>query len=240
MLVFGKRLYGKVLRCGESHVATWFFHLWLVPLIPLGSVIVLRTEGAATQVLKTRLHLPSLGLAYLRAWSVFFLLHGLLNWAEERPSNGEYYGPVVTLLAAVGVIVGFFVLGRTRADTRARLETYGRVFGHPVDLALLGPEADGVATWLRQQLVASGRKVAVNYRVTYDPETQWGAIALDPSMNDARFLTHALCLARIERSKVKGAERASLDTLHDRIWERLRSLDAARTPPDAPSVQPTP
>ena len=40
MLVFGMRLYGRTHRCGESYVATWFFHIWFIPRLPLGSVVV--------------------------------------------------------------------------------------------------------------------------------------------------------------------------------------------------------
>lgn len=239
MLIFGKRLYGKVLACGPSHVATWFFHLWFIPLIPLGSVIVLeKLDGDRLRLLPTRLHWASLGLAYFRAWSVFFLLHGLFNLGD--PENGAYYGAAVAIAAVVGIVVSFFVLGRTSADTRARLETYGRVFGHPIDLGLLRAEGDGVRSWLREQLIASGRTIAMTYREMYDPATQWGAIALDPSMTDRNFLACALCLARAERATVAGAERAAFDTLHDRIWERLRALNSASVPvtPSATHTQP--
>jgi hypothetical protein len=231
MLVFGKRLYGRVLRCGEAYVATWFFHVWFIPLIPLGSAVVLRhLEGDQIQTLPTGLNLRSAAMAYLRGWSVFLLLHGLVTWADPGAEFGPYYGPAASLLALVGIVVGFFVLGRTDADTKARLETYARVFGHPVDLALLlAPDADGLARFLREELIANGRQTAVNYRVTYDPATQWGDIALDPSMTDPRFITHALCLARIERGQAQGAARAALDTLHDRIWTKLRALEAAYT-----------
>ncbi|MFO0625960.1 MAG: hypothetical protein U0325_10125 [Polyangiales bacterium] len=227
MLVFGNRLYGKLLKCGESYVATWFFHVWFVPLIPLGSVVVLQhLDGNQVQTVKTSLQWRSLGLAYLRGWSVFLLLHGLLNWAEVTPEDPSLYGPVVSAVAVVLLVLGFAVLGRTDDATRARLEVYREVFGFPVDLALLGPAADGVAAAVHERLVSFGRTTAMNYRVMYDPATQWGLIALDPSMTDRAFLVHAMCLARIERARAQGESRAALDTLHDQIWARLQGLHA--------------
>lgn len=235
MLVFGNRLYGKLLQCGESYVATWFFHVWFIPLFPLGSAVVLQPlEGNQVQTVKTSLQWRSVGLAYLRGWSVFLLLHGLLNWAENTPDDPSLYGPAVSALAVVLAVVGFFVLGRTDAATRARLELYREVFGYPVDLALLGPAADAVATSVHERLVAFGRTTAMNYRVMYDPATQWGLIALDPSMTDRGFLVHAMALARIERGRAQGEARAALDTLHDQIWARLQGLHAAPAPAWAP------
>ena len=40
MIVFGQRLYGKMMQCGEAYVATRFFHVWFIPLIPLQSMVV--------------------------------------------------------------------------------------------------------------------------------------------------------------------------------------------------------
>ena len=48
----------------------------------------------------------------------------------------------------------------------------------------------------------------MNYRATYDPATQWGTLALDPSMRDVAYLTNALALARIEGSRASGAAKA--------------------------------
>ena len=124
----------------------------------------------------------------------------------------------------------FFVLGRPSATQRAQLETYARVFGHPVDLALLGAARDGLAAWLREQIVTTGQQYAVNYRATYDPATQWGALALDPSMRDVAYLTNALALARIEGSRASGAAKAELAQTHERIWARLQELEAAAAP----------
>lgn len=240
MLVFGKRFYGKVLRCRDAYVATQFFHFWFIPLIPLGSVIVLRPlENNQLQTVKTPMHWGSVGLAYLRGWSIFMLLHGLLNWMEPAHVNGAYYGPVVSVLAAVGIVVSFFVLGRTSAATKARFEVYARVFGHPIDLALLGPAGSDVAAWLRSQIVAHDVQLGAHYRAAYDPATQWAEIALDPSMRDPRFLTHALCLARIERTTAQGDARRALDATHDRIWARLCELDATVTAPARTPAQPT-
>lgn len=231
MIVFGQRLYGKMMQCGEAYVATRFFHVWFIPLIPLQSMVVLRSfEGGQIEALQTPFHARSIGLAVLRGWSAFLLLHGLFSWLGAAPGDAGYYGPAVTAIALLGLVLGFFVLGRPSATQRAQLETYARVFGHPVDLALLGDARDGLAAWLREQLVTTGQQYAVNYRATYDPATQWGTLALDPSMRDVAYLTNALALARIEGSRASGAAKAELAQTHERIWARLQELEAAAAP----------
>lgn len=234
MIIFGHRLYGKTLRCGESYVATSFFHLWFVPVLPLGSVVVLRSlPGGHVEEIRTRFHWASAGLAVLRGWSAFLVLHGLFNWMEEAPTNGALYGPVATALGVVGLVLGFLVLGRTSPLKRAQLETYAQVFGHPVDLALIDAARQPLADALRERLVTTGRQYAIHYRATYDPSTQWGALALDPTMRSREFLTDALALARIEWSFAEGAARGELARTHDRIWEKLRESE-----PAAPAVEP--
>lgn len=230
MIIFGQRLYGKTLQCGEAYVATRFFHLWFIPIIPMGSSIVVRSlEDGQVESIRTPLHLPSIGLALLRGWSVFLLLHGLLNWMEADPVS-PWYGPAVSALAVIGLVLGFFVLGRTSALKRAQLETYALVFGHPVDLALLGDAREHLAALLREQLVTTGRQYAVHYRATYDPATQWAALALDPAMRDRGYLTHALALARVEASRASGAAKAELAQTHDRIWAKLQELGPGAPP----------
>ncbi len=230
MIVFGQRLYGKTLRCGDAYVATRFFHVWFIPLIPMGSSIVLRSlDGGLVESIRTPFHFPSVGLALLRGWSVVLLLHGLLNWMEPDPA-APYDGPVVSAVALVGLVLGLFVLGRTSKTKRAQLETYAQVFGHPIDLALLGDAREQLANAIREQLVVHGCQYAVHYRATYDPATQWGALALDPAMRDRVYLTQALALARIEASRASGPAKAELTQTHDRIWARMQELGPVAAP----------
>lgn len=231
MLVFGRRLYGRILHCEPSYVATWFLHVWFIPIIPVGSVVVLEPlDGGNLQIAKTRFNWRSAGVALLRGWSVFLLLHGLLSWAEADPEASALYGPIVSALALAGIVAGFFVVGRVSEETRARHDVYRAVFGYPVDLSLLVECAESLSASLRERLIASGRGTAMNYRATYDPATQWGEMALDPMMTDRDFLVHAMCLARVERGAARGEARDALDALHDRIWARLRSLGPAPIP----------
>jgi hypothetical protein len=47
IIIWGQKLYGRVDRVpGHFYVATRFFHLWYIPLIPLGSWIVLEGTEA--------------------------------------------------------------------------------------------------------------------------------------------------------------------------------------------------
>jgi hypothetical protein len=46
LIIWGSRLYGKVDAVpGMFHVATQFGHLWYIPLIPMGSHVVVSQEG---------------------------------------------------------------------------------------------------------------------------------------------------------------------------------------------------
>lgn len=238
MLVFGRRLYGRILKCDESCVATWFLHVWFVPIIPAGSVLVLAPlPGDQLRVVKTDLNLRSIGVAYLRGWSVFLLLHGLFNIVEADPDGSALYGPAVAAVAVLGIILGFFVLGRTSDETRARHEVYRSVFGYPVDLALLGPSGDAFAAALRERIAVLGRNTAASYRAMLDPVTRWGDIALDPMTTDREFLACAMSLARLERGRATGPARDAFDGLHDQIWARLRALGPAPAPAWQPPAQ---
>src|SRR5688572_16403957 len=50
IIFYGTRLYGKVDQVDDTgiHVATRFFHIWFIPLIPLGSsLVVSKTDDGA-------------------------------------------------------------------------------------------------------------------------------------------------------------------------------------------------
>lgn len=68
-IIYGKKLYGKVDH-GENqlHIATMFFHIWFIPLFPLGSFIVFENGGKFRdfQGVKTRLNFKSVLVTYLR------------------------------------------------------------------------------------------------------------------------------------------------------------------------------
>ncbi len=239
MVIYGRRLYGRRLEHRGSYVATWFFHLWFVPLIPLGSVMVLRElDGSSFETHRIDFNWRSAGLALLRVSPVLMVFHALDGFGDLRPGDPSWPMLLELLCAAALFVVALFVVGRPSADDRARLDAYALVYGYAVDLALL-PEAAAIplADRLRQVLVERGRAVALNYRANYDPATQWGALALDPSMRDPDVVLFAQCLARTLSGRAHGAERAQLDALHDQLHAKRLALTPA--PTHAAPAQPT-
>jgi hypothetical protein len=69
IIIFGQRNFGKVDHVpGACYVVTKFFHLYFVPLIPLGSYVVVEgSETGNTMTAKsTSLSLKSIGAAWMR------------------------------------------------------------------------------------------------------------------------------------------------------------------------------
>ena len=80
IIYFGTRLYGKTHVVPKTcHVATCFFHVYRVPLIPLRSWVVTSQTGSIWQGIKTTLSLKSVILAWLRAALVLVSL-GACVW----------------------------------------------------------------------------------------------------------------------------------------------------------------
>jgi 4-amino-4-deoxy-L-arabinose transferase-like glycosyltransferase len=82
MIIWGMRLFGKVDEvAGLFHVATSFFHIWYVPLIPLGSHLVLGQTGEGWKGIPVRLSLKSVTVAWVRgfaaAGAIVFAIIGL-------------------------------------------------------------------------------------------------------------------------------------------------------------------
>jgi len=71
MIVFGKRLYGKVdLVPGLFYVATNFVHIWYVPLVPLGSNLIIHEDKEGWQGMPLGLSFKSFLVAWLRGASI--------------------------------------------------------------------------------------------------------------------------------------------------------------------------
>jgi hypothetical protein len=83
IFIWGFRLFGRVDEVpGIFHVATKFFHIWYIPLIPTGSRLVLGKTPAGTLGLPVPFRVKSMLLAWLRAFcivaAVFFALQTFL------------------------------------------------------------------------------------------------------------------------------------------------------------------
>lgn len=108
-IVFGTRLYGKVDEVpGLFHVATNFFHVWYLPLIPVGSVVVLDKRGGAFRGAKIDLSVKSVLVAWARLWlfvaAIFAGVFGFGLLAGRTPMWGP--GIAMLVIAAACVACG--------------------------------------------------------------------------------------------------------------------------------------
>lgn len=80
LIVHGKRLYGKVDEVpGLFYVATKFYHFWFLPVIPLGSHIVLSKTDRGWRGVPCGLSLKSVAAAWLRVVTPVLLVIGLVS-----------------------------------------------------------------------------------------------------------------------------------------------------------------
>jgi hypothetical protein len=116
IVFFGNKLYGKVDHVpGLFYVATQFFYVQFVPLVPLGSYVVMegseKGEGQFAGV-SIGLSFKSLLMAWLRAGllvgGILALIFGFIEFAEVN--KGGSTGKAVGLIAAaIGCGVLFWV-----------------------------------------------------------------------------------------------------------------------------------
>jgi hypothetical protein len=109
MIIWGSRLYGKVDRVpGLFYVATVFFHLWFIPLIPTATYVVLEGsedgEGwkGVTISLSGKSILAAYGRTFLLISAVVMAIASLVMFGENA-----VYGTLlgVGAIAAVGLMV---------------------------------------------------------------------------------------------------------------------------------------
>ncbi|MBI4852344.1 MAG: hypothetical protein HY819_11155 [Acidobacteria bacterium] len=108
IIVWGERLYGKVNQVdNQIHVATRFFHIQFIPLIPLQSFIVINgTESDGQfQGLAIAMSLKSVLAAYLRTLLVIgcivFIFRAFMMFSGESPT---------TILGMLNLMVGGFLV----------------------------------------------------------------------------------------------------------------------------------
>jgi hypothetical protein len=134
ILIYGKRLYGRVDRVpGLLHVATQFIHLFWVPLVPLKSYVVFdgTEDDKGFRGIPIGISVKSLLTGWLRAVLALGLL-GLLGLAGMNASEyldraADARPPLGSILGPLAGAFGCFVLLRlwtrfSRADVRRARE----------------------------------------------------------------------------------------------------------------------
>jgi len=119
MIVWGTRMYGWVDGIeGQGMVATRFFHLMFVPLIPLGSVFMVDDDRGTSISLSWK----SVLVAYVRAgifWSA------AASWVSIPATFG------ISCIAALPLTIAYFAMPffvRTASERRAA-ELYAELQG---------------------------------------------------------------------------------------------------------------
>lgn len=236
VVIYGTRFYGSLDKCGPTRIATRFVHIYYLPLIPIGSSLILDEDPDAKtyRAIGLGLHLRSTLAAYARVWLPVAALAslGTVYSAVGRVHRVGWSTVAIDALFATAMavlaVLAWSKLGKLTRDERAQRLVYSELTGFPADPALLRADREP----LRQRLVATvqeraSRLAATGYRMGPDPASEWDKIALDPSVRDREFLGAALTLARLDWSLARAADRPRLAERHQKIWKKLLEVEPA-------------
>lgn len=124
-IVWGSRFYGKVDEVpGMFHVATKFGHLWYLPLIPMGSMVIVAKDGNSVRGAKIPLSAKSMFIAWGRALSIAgtLLVIPLVVAAFDtsRPTDPQFR--IIAVGAFLAMVVVMVLLWSLKAIRRASYE----------------------------------------------------------------------------------------------------------------------
>lgn len=122
MIVFGTRLFGKVDAVpGLGHVATKFFHVNYVPLVPTASWLVIEESGNDWRGCEIPLSTKSVMVAWLRLG--LFVAGTALTVLGLVQNGGVNVLDVVLGVAAFGGLIGtYFWKGLAKADVERAMQ----------------------------------------------------------------------------------------------------------------------
>jgi hypothetical protein len=237
VIIYGTRFYGKVQACGRSHVGTQFVHLYYLPLIPIGTHLILEQNADGTyKGLKTAFSFRSMIAAYLRVWGPIAVIAAIcigmsaLGDVSDEPLAMAVVGvftAVVVLAMLVGTILGWAVVGKLSMDEKRKRGVYALHMGYHVDPADLGEARRAFRDGLLSTISERARGLAaMGYRMNADPSVAWPHVALDPTHNDEALITAAFTLARLDSSLAEGPQKLQLEQVHDQLWQRISSTNA--------------
>ena len=149
MIIYGTRHFGAVDEVpGLGCVKTRFFHIWFIPLIPLGSAFLTKEEWGSNEGISVAFSLKSVFMAWFRTF-LFFSALGLLaaefdclvRLSESLPAvllKGNRAratleqvgiglgGGICAALSFIGVLITYWIAGRVfgkaSAERRNELE----------------------------------------------------------------------------------------------------------------------
>ena len=145
MIVFGVRLFGKAeIVPGVFFIATRFFHICFIPLIPMQSFVIFEdSEQDGGGAALPGLHWGSISMAWLRG----LLFAGALALAIMAWNKVETGAPATQarpmLLMALGCVAAFAGSYRLARATTESLEALRRIDGVPAQLLTRAKERLG-------------------------------------------------------------------------------------------------
>ena len=123
LIVSGQKMYGRVDEVPRLfHVQTRFGHLWYLPLIPMGSYLMIYDKGKPAGGIPLGFHFKSFAMAWLRTAmliaTVSFAL-GAIVWASDTRSKQSDVWWIFAALAVICASAGlyFSYAGRFRRAT---------------------------------------------------------------------------------------------------------------------------
>lgn len=232
VIVYGSRFYGKVRAMGSSYLATRFAHIYYVPLIPIGTSLILEENGdGGYRGISAPFSVKSMLAAYLRVWgplatiAALFLSIGAVEEASDDVLAMAVTGvfcAVVFLALLVGTILGYAVVGKLSDEEKKQRNVYALHLGYFVDPADMGEARAAFREGLLAKIAERARGLAgMGYRMSADPMQAWPQIALDPTHNDDALVTAAFTLARLDASLAQGPHKSQLDQIHGQLWQRI-------------------
>ena len=237
VIVYGTRFYGKVRACGRSFLGTQFFHIYYVPLIPIGTHLILEESGDGSyKGIKTGFSMKSMLAAYLRVWGPIAVIIALcIGIAGIDDLEGDPLLMVIAaavtgisvLLLLVGTILGWAVIGKLSADEKKQRAVYALHMGYHVDPADMGETRQSFRDGLLSTITDRARGMAaMGYRMNADPAVAWPHVALDPTHNDEQLITAAFTLARLDSSLANGPQKQQMEQVHSQLWQRIARSNA--------------
>lgn len=233
VIVYGSRFYGKVGACGTSYLATQFAHIYYIPLVPIGTHLVLEQNGDGSfRGIKAPFSFKSMMAAYLRVWGPLAIIIAIISsiGAVEEASDDALGMIIVGLLSGivclgllVGTILGYAVVGKLSQEEKQKRSVYAMHVGYFVDPADMGDARQAFRDGLLATIAERAKGMAaMGYRMSADPMQAWPHVALDPTHNDDQLITAAFTLSRIDASLAQGPHQAQLEQIHHQLWQRIQ------------------
>jgi hypothetical protein len=136
-IAFGKRLFGRVDRVpGKYHVATLCWHFCYLPLIPLGSFLVIRQRMTGMTTDFEGIRIPLSAKSLLIAWSrsllavpftILLIALVVIPAAADHPDMSAYRGAVIEEVLVALLLFGPYLVPGLGPATAGRADELARL-----------------------------------------------------------------------------------------------------------------